>query len=409
MRSMRLIFASLTALPILSNTASAEDLFPAGVESKSAAIESAIAAKSAPSTLYNPANLSLSPAATATYLEVGAVHATMAYEHPQFDQVHVEVQSPVGTAGVTGSMLSNRLRAGAVIFPTKQGSMQINGMPQTIGDTTHSLAVANKDLSFKTAVGVAWQLAPEFSLGVGTIHAIERRSLTASVVGATTPLVEQSLDNDSDRWIVGLRTEIKGTTLAVALTNPVKKEYKGYTRFAGETSEAMPPTTGFEPAVLATGAGLKTGPIMTELSVNKKFWSAGSSAMREALALGSQGTDIKDITESGIKVSWSFNPRWSINGSYASLPSPWGEGRAGDETSGPIMGATFGSGNAIDRQAVGLMIQGDKATLSGINLGSINLGLMNQWGQRTISSGGANPGHYQIAITTVTASSSLTF
>lgn len=401
------VAASFSAL--ISSAGMAQDLFPAGVESKAAGIESAIASRSAPATLYNPANLSLSPASTKTYVELGAVRARMAYEHPRFDQVYVDVKSPVGTAGVTGSLSSDKLRAGAIIFPTKQGGIQIDGMPQAIGETTHPLTVQNKDQSFKAAVAASWAVTPGFSAGAGLIQSFERRSLTASVIGSGDPLVQQELNNDSSRWIAGIRSEVGGSTFAAAVTTPVRKTYKGFTRLGGESVDEALATTGYEPTVLATGTGLTTGSLTSEFSLNQKLWSTGSSAIREALSIGAQRTDIKDITESAVKISWHANPRWTVSSSYANLPSPWGEGHSASNPSGPSMGVMFGTANGVDRQAIGMMIQGDDIGIAGIELGEFNLGVMNQWGRRTVSSTGANPGHYQLDVMTLTASSTIVF
>jgi hypothetical protein len=93
-----------------------------------------------------------------------------------------------------------------------------------------------------------------------------------------------------------------------------------------------------------------------------------------------------------------------VSGSVANLPSPWGEGGVSQGGGDPLMGPGFGLANGVDRQSIGLL-----ARSSGSRFGTLDVGLMNMWGNRTVSRGGANPGHYQLDVMTLTAASTIVF
>jgi hypothetical protein len=383
--------------------ARAQDLFPAGVETKSTGMESAIAVRSAPATLYNPANLGLEPARKRAYFEAGAIRARMAYEHPQYDQVFVEVNSPLATAGVTGAFVDQRLRAGLAIFPAKSGGIVINGIPQPVAGETHSLSVENSDQTIKTAIGASWAIMPGINLGTGIIHTSEDRLLSARVVGSATPLLNQRMSNDFTRGIAGVRADSRVGSVAAALTTPVRKTYDGESSMAGSNAPSKPQTVAYEPAVVATGWSVATGPVRTEFSLNHRMWGDAAGVMREGLASSTSGADIHDVTETGLRLTWAATPKLTLSGSLANLPSPWGEGGIQQDT-GPLMGPGFGMANGIDRQSIGLL-----AHSSGTRFGTFDVGLMNMWGNRTVSRGGANPGHYQLDVITLTAASTIVF
>lgn len=383
--------------------ARAQDLFPAGVETKSTGMESAIAVRSAPATLYNPANLGLEPARKRAYFEAGAIRARMAYEHPQYDQVFVEVNSPLATAGVTGAFVDQRLRAGLAIFPAKSGGIVINGIPQPVAGETHSLSVENSDQTIKTAIGASWAIMPGINLGTGIIHTSEDRLLSARVVGSATPLLNQRMSNDFTRGIAGVRADSRVGSVAAALTTPVRKTYDGESSMAGSNAPSKPQTVAYEPAVVATGWSVATGPVRTEFSLNHRMWGDAAGVMREGLASSTSGADIHDVTETGLRLTWAATPKLTLSGSLANLPSPWGEGGIQQDT-GPLMGPGFGMANGVDRQSIGLL-----AHSSGTRFGTFDVGLMNMWGNRTVSRGGANPGHYQLDVITLTAASTIVF
>lgn len=388
---------------LATGNAWAQDLFPAGVEAKSSGMESVIAARSAPAALYNPANLGLEPARKKAYLEAGAIRVRMAYEHPQFDQVFVEVKSPVATAGLTGSLLDSRLRAAFTIFPAKSGELMINGIPQKIDEETHSLQVENNDQTIKTALAASWALAPGINIGSGIIHTTESRFLSARIVGSTASLLNQKLNNNFTRGIAGIRADSKFASVAAAVTTGVKKTYKGERTMTGK-AQSEPETVSFDPAVVGAGWSIGTEKFRTEFNLNHRFWSDGAEFMREGLASDSTGADIHDVTESGVSVSWTALPTLTLSGSVANLPSPWGEGGKSKNTGAALMGPGFGISNGVDRQSIGLL-----AHSSGTGFGDFDVGLMNVWGSRTISASGASPGRYQIDVLTITAASTVVF
>ena len=398
------VTGAVTSLAFTAGIAQAQDLFPAGVEAKASGMESAISARSAPAALYNPANLGLEHAQKKAYLEAGLIRARMAYEHPQFDQVFVEVKSPVATAGITGSVFDPRLRAALTIFPAKSGGLTIDGIPQPIGDATHSLSVENNDQTIKTALAASWTLAPGINVGSGIIHSMESRSISAQVVGSATAILDQKMSNDFTRGIAGVRADSKLGSVAAALTSSVRKTYVGERSMAGGIPRSKPEAVSFEPAVFAAGWSVPVGPVRTEFSMNHRMWGAASGIMREGLASESTGADIHDITETGLRLSWAAIPTLTISGSVANLPSPWGEGGILNSRETSVMGPGFGLSNGVDRHAIGLL-----AHSSDTRFGNFDVGMMNVWGSRTVSAAGANPGHYQTDIMTITAASTIIF
>ena len=398
------LLMAAASLLLFTNRIQAQDLFPAGVETKAAGMESAIASKSAPAALYNPANLALEPGNNKAYLEGGFIRARMAYEHPKFDQVFVDVKSPVATAGLTGSFFDPRLRAALTVFPSKSGGLTVNGMPQAIGDETHALTVENNEQTIKTALAASWTLSPGIHIGSGIIHASESRFMSARVVGASAALIHQKMSNDFTRGIAGVRADSKFGSLAAALTSSVKKTYEGQQTVAGGTPGSAPEAVAYDPAVIAAGFSVPVGNIRTEFSMNHRMWGAAGSIMREGLASETSGADVHDVTESGVRFSWAAIPTLTLSGSLANLPSPWGEGGISSATGAAMMGPGFGLSNGVDRRSLGLLAQS-----SGSRFGTFDIGLMNVWGSRTVSQSGANPGHYQIDILTITAASTIVF
>ncbi|MEY4632579.1 MAG: hypothetical protein RIQ81_2699 [Pseudomonadota bacterium] len=408
--------AAITALIALlapfaaAKGAMAQDPFPAGVESKSAGMESAVAARSAPAALYNPANLGQEPAEGRTYLEAGAVRARATYEHPEFDQVYVQIMSPTATLGATGSLLDPRLRAGFTVFPTRSGNLAINGLPQRVSGEIQPLAVENAEHAVKSALGLSWELAPGIHLGTGAIHATERREITARVVGSATPLLKQTMKNNFVRGIAGLRADSRFGSFAAAYTSSVTKSYEGNRDMAGSEPGVRPQAVSYDPAVIAAGWSLALGRHFgAEVSLNQRKWNESAAIMREGLADETHGADIHDVLESGIRAWWKTQRGWRLGAAIAELPSPWGEGGTSATGSQRMMGPGFGMSNGVDRRSLGLSAQTDQVTLGSLDFGSLDFAFMNTWGSRTVSTVGAAPGHYQMDVVTLTASTTKVF
>jgi hypothetical protein len=131
--------------------------------------------------------------------------------------------------------------------------------------------------------------------------------------------------------------------------------------------------------------------------------------MREGLASETSGADVHDALESGIRGWWTFDSGWRFGLAAADLPSPWGEGGQSAEAQSRSMGPGFGYSNGIHRKSAGFSAHTKDARLGGFDLGAIDFGVMNSWGSRTVSQAGANPGHYQLDVLTLTASTTRLF
>jgi hypothetical protein len=401
--------ASLSILILFSTRLFAQDVFSPGLEAKRAGIDSVSAVKSAPAAFFNPAQLiSTDPSAKgyAPYVEVGMVQAQYSYEHRDFDPVKVEVQSPMITLGGTYTSQNRRWAAGAAFFPAKRGGIEIAGMPRRVGTETMALAVDSKESAYRLAYGAAFQSSTRTSMGLSLVHGFERKQVSASLIGAVAPLVQQELADNSTRVVAGLTQMIaSGSDLSLAYSSAITKKYVGAEKLATSPTALPAATVAYDPATIGVGINLSVLPkLSAQLSANYRLWSNGRELIREGIASTADAAELENIVESGMSLSYQALSRWAVIGSMARLPSPWGEGRFANEAGQSVVGPGFGQTNLVDRRVIGLGLSGKVSDSQ-----SIDLSFSNSSGSREIRDGGANPGFYQANISTMSVATVVSF
>ena len=113
--------------------------------------------------------------------------------------------------------------------------------------------------------------------------------------------------------------------------------------------------------------------------------------------------DLKNIVEYGLESSYRFGQALSLGLTYASLPSPWGDGREASDDNLAQPGSGFGLAQGVDRQAYGVMSRYH------MDMGAINAGFSRTAGSRLIGEDGYNPGFYQMETVVFSAGADFTF
>jgi hypothetical protein len=388
-----------------STHALAQDIFPAGSESKSAGLESVVATKSAPALFYNPANISAVGTVTGwqPYAEMGLIQAEYAYEHRDFDPVYVRVRSPIAAVGAVYSEAKQSWSAGMVIFPTKRGEIEIPGMPRRVGGETMPLQVKSQETAYKIAYGASKSFV-RTRFGLSVVHGIEQKNITAHVVGAATPLLRQELDNRSVRVAAGLTHDIGLASIGISAISAATKKFDGNEQRATDP-EALPAATiAYEPANFGVGLRLPLGTwARAELTANFRQWSKGAGVIRDGFTSQADQADIDDVIERGVLLGILLSKKLELTLSMAELPSPWGEGLAGG-AAGDRIGPGFGQANLVDRRAIGGGVSGSMTETQ-----SLALSFSNIYGSRDISEQGSSPGYYQTNVSLMTLGTTLKF
>lgn len=376
-------------LLLVTSPGFAQALFPAGVESKAAGMESAQVVRSAPSLQYNPANLSMSGENEA-YLELGYTQVILAYEHPDFDQVKVKVRTPMGSVGYVGYLLTPKVRWGFYISPERRGSQDVPGLPRNIGGEYLALKVTVEDEVTLYGLGASYQVLPYFSLGVSWIHLREKRRIEANQIGNNEMLVKFDGYNSFNRPVFGTRAKFGRFSQTLSYMPPLEKTYKGRQKGALDEGFTDPKPVDYRPAIYRLGLGYADPNYFANLSVNHLRASAGRNRQREGLTSSVKRADLHDVTEFGLQIGHRFNNQFKASLAYAYLPSRWGEGKSSDDPQEQTIGVDFGRADAIDRQvfAAGFGYRPTDNCL-------LDFALMRSFGEREIGASGDHPGFYQ--------------
>jgi hypothetical protein len=393
---MKLVILWGTTMTLLtsSNISFAEDLFPAGAESKLAGIESGQLARGATALFYNPAQVGVEQQQSGVAVEFGYINGQVSYEHPNFDAVMIDVASPIASVGLQEKIAGDRLMFAAALFPAKGGEMQVKGIPQRIGPSVQALQVESSDLVVHGSVGLAANFE-SWSVGAGWVRSWENRSVYASMINNTeSPLVEQVLHNNFDRIVLGVAHQGSIVRSSLSYAPEMIKKYDGVERLVGR-NDTNPRTVVYEPARISAGAGLTLSPGWDfDFSLNHRSYGKGRSISTDASQFEGVDAELGNVLEWGATLATST----AINGlslatSYASLPSPWGEGEVIDgmmTSAGPAMGNSV----AVDRQSLTFGLR-----FKAISQQVVTASIGQTWGVREFSETGSTPGYLQIATT----------
>ena len=394
MKKLAMFWGTTIIVLIFSNLSLAEDLFPAGAESKLAGIESGQLARGATALFYNPAQVGVEEQQSGVSVEFGYINGQVSYEHPNFDAVLIDVASPIASVGLQEKIAGDRLMFAAALFPAKGGEMQIKGIPQRIGPSVQALQVDSSDLIVHGSVGLAANFE-SWSVGAGWVRSWENRSVYASMINNTeSPLVEQVLHNNFDRIVLGVAHQGAIVRSSLSYAPEMIKKYEGVERLAGR-SDTSPRTVAYEPARISAGAGVTLSPGWDfDLSVNHRSYEKGRSISTDASQFEGAEAQLGNVVEWGATLATPTG----INGlslatSYANLPSPWGEGEILDgmmTSAGPAMGNTV----AVDRKSLTLGVR-----FKAMSQQVVTASFGQTWGAREFSETGSTPGYLQIATT----------
>jgi len=389
---------------MISAGAMAQEMFPAGARSKSYGMDGAQSASELSAPLYNPAAIR-SDDAFRTDVEVGYAMAKLSYEHPDFDPVIVEVNSPIVSAGLTGK-ISSKWSYGLTVFPAKRGELAVIGMPRRVGSDTMPLAVQSKETALKGALGLSWQALQNVSVGAGVVSSMEEKFTSASLIGSAAPLVSQQMKNIFYRPNFGMKAAAFRTDLNVSWMPAITKKYEGKQRKAGEEADSTPNTVAYDAALISAGIGHDiAGVLRLEAYANHREWSRGRDVAKEGLGSLTDEADLKDVIEYGARVSSKILPKHDVSYAVCVLPSPWGEGTGAVGPNGESqMGTGFGAANGIDRQSMAIA---DRIAMA--RDANIDVTWMRSTGNREVSESGASPGFYQSQIDVFSVTGSYAF
>jgi hypothetical protein len=390
---------------LASVPATAEDLFPAGPESKSMGLASSLQSEGPPAVLYNPANLFVvgEKNYAEPYAELGMISVAYSYEHPDFDPVSINVVSPVATVGYT-NRLNERLTFSAVIFPKESGETQIPALPRKVGSSVTPLAISNKSEVIDAGVGVGLKVIDGISVGLSGTRTFESHQTRANLIGNDNNLIEMDYHNSFNRATYGTRFYLGDLIVAtVSLRPELIKNYRGsQADVSGESSD--PKVVNYEPETTSIGIGGRIDQFLYGAELSKERWGKGRGVLKDGIAADEPDADLDDTTNMAITGGFVLNKDGpQINASYASIPSPWGDGFDDGELANHIYGVDFGQLDGLDRRVLSV---GGKLTFRELDLSA---GFSQSQGTRLVEGQGDNVGYYKLNVFTASGAIRATF
>jgi len=375
---------------ILNSSLGFAQFFPAGSESKSVGMESALNSRNGPAVLYNPANLSLTSYAHEPYLELGYLKAELSYEHPDFDQVKVDVMTAIGSLGYASSLMDQRLHIGFIYFPWSRGKQSIDGVPRRIAGNYEPLYIETESDNYDLGIGASYQVMEELNLGLSLIRRSERKKLYATQSGDDVTLVKLDAHNDFYIPVFGLSYRRDMITAAVSYTPSREKHYKGSQKSALSDNYTAPTVAGYEPTKIYLGLGISHQQFSVFLHGNYYQWSGGKTVFQEGVTSQNAKSDLSDTINRSIQFGYQVDANLKLLVGYAYKPSPWGDGLFNGQGDNYRIGADFGGINNVTQKV--MTLGAEYAMCEHL---SINPSLYRSFGQREVKSSGDRPGYYQ--------------
>jgi hypothetical protein len=378
-----------------------QDLFPAGSENKARGIESPLASERGSAVLYNPSNLTTTPARRA-YVEAGMINVNYAYEHPQYDPVIVKTNSPLMALGF-GGLLRDRWFFGAMLHPTKGGKMEVPGVPRDVSGVVVPVAVRNEDLALRSGFGLGFRWSDDFRVGLSILHQYEHRKLSANIVGNPVEVMNYDVYHQSLTPKLGARYRAGAFTFATGFSPAAEKRYRGTFQSAGTTDVTDVPIRDYTPTQWSLGVAANFQRFTWEAVTIYDGWEAGREVYQSGQGKAATA-DLSNTISYGTSLSYDTGRKLKFLLGYAHKPSPWGEGRQADSAEDAMAGADFGVLNGISRSSLS---GGTQMVLSGAS--RLEAALLHARGARETSADAAAIGRYQIAITAATVTFSQQF
>ena len=380
--------------------------FSAGVESKTAGVDSTLKSKGPPAVLYNPANLSLvsDNKKAEPYMEFGIINVNYMYEHPDFDPVQISVSSPIATFGYTGK-LNDKINYGFVLFPKSGGGeTKINALPKKIGGSVMPIAVTQTGREIDIGLGMSYTPMAGLSVGLSNVISSEKHTLQANLIDNENDLVNSEYQNNFFRTVMGVSYKWQNMLTTSASYKPaLTKTYKGSQTSAAQAEASAPKTVNYEPETLGFGASAQVAGFSAAIEMNRLNWSKGRSTKKDGINENEPDADLNDVTEQSLSFGYNANANMGVNVSYAKRPTPWGDGFDDGTTENQRTGVAFGALNGIEQHVYsvgGSMMIKDYA---------LDFGLSRAQGERFVQGQGENLGYYYLDVTTITGSMKASF
>jgi len=364
--------------------------FPAGSESKSIGLESSLNSRNGSAVLYNPANLSFSHPGHEIYLELGYLKAELAYEHPDFDQVKVDVMTPVANLGYAGAILDNTLHLGFIYFPWSRGKQSIDGVPRRIAGNYEALYIEQESDNYDLGIGASYSLLPELSLGVSVIRRSERKKLYATLTGDDVTLVKLDAYNQFYIPVFGVNYQYNTISTAISYRPAREKHYQGSQKSALSDTYTSPTIAGYEPTKIFLGLGIDYLKYSVSVHMNYYRWTQGKKVFQEGVTSQNAQSDLRDSIDRAIQFGYQVMPNLKVLAGYAYRPSPWGDGFFNGQSDQYRIGADFGGINNVTQKV--MSIGSEYAMCNNLNL---NPTIYRSIGRREIKASGDRPGYYQ--------------
>jgi hypothetical protein len=370
----------------LGGSSFAQQLFPYGSEAKYDALASAYTEGSS-AAFYNPAMIR----SKGLYPELSYIRAMQSYEHPGFDRVKVQINSPAISIGVTYP-ITDRYHLGFTTLPTRLGELEVPGLPRRIVGRYQSIHVKDKSTAFESALGFSYRHAENLSFGFGLLHSYLERQTQAWLVGNPTLLLKVKTKDHFFRPIIGMRFESSPVSFASSLTPEQKRPYKGRQISAASDFETDSKTAGFEPLSMRFAILYHDSDQSVKASINYLAHSKGEQVISEGVTSDAKKADISDVVERSLRYERYFqDQKYALSLAAGLLPTPWGGGVYDEnEDERNVLGADFGQANNVTRRSL--------ATRFGyIHDESLRLGVGSfyTYGKRTVGEHGDKPGFYQ--------------
>jgi len=399
-----------TAVP-----ARADDFVYPGAQPKLGAGAGQTLSRGSSAIFYNPANLIYSKFIQPD-LDVSFAKVTYTYQQvdtDKYDPVVVNVTAPPVTAGLSFRPVPS-FSVGISFLPTGTGNDQeVPNVPLELTSGAYQVMdVSTKQTGYKIAAGAAFRFAFPFTAGVGIIHASEKTQTIITESGKTDPFIDALYAANSNRFVLGMRSELFDRAFVAALTykTAVTKNYQGdiLINLDPATSDYQVFTgVGYEPAVIGLGLEARFGVTGVYFDMVHKSWSGGRSVVKQGFGIDPLEVDLVDTNSFVVGGKVWIAGKHMLTGAFGLVPSNIGTGTeeaAGtasgldDGTSQAIGGVSFGNFDAIPRQ---IFSGGYRYKLTGN--GSLELGGSYQSGTRVVPDGYNQAGTYTLSVIMLTA------
>ena len=372
-------------------------MLEAGSATKAWAGASILNSRSAPSSLYNPANLTLTRKRE-LYGELSYLDFTYSYKFGPTDKypdqkAELRIQTPLPMYGYAWRY-SKKLSFGSMLslIPGEATKAEANGV--IIRDAGPPGFIANiktegKGLGYDVSFGMGYVQRKNFKLGMSLLMNQSATTVAVEDDETKTILAEGTITNDSKAILLGVRSRISKVTVAGTLIPyRIFKSKKKFTSI--DPSGRFPlPASDSHQGPLSIGGAIAYHKAKTLIKFEGKYtiWSQLSKLEgKEALYL-----DTLDI-KAGL--GFLLKKKQTINIAYGFYPSNLDDGYLAEETSDgvEIRGYKFGDFESLAVDVISLGYELKK------KLSVVQLYFLHQSGQRAVDEVSPAFGNHSLAL-----------